>query len=97
MKTTLIRRCFLTACLTLCPIFLFAQSAEPNLDTQNLDACKAGRDTCDRSKLNPAQLADLALARRTTNLSNCRNGFDPCDRSTLTPREARHHSCSRRG
>jgi len=82
MKITL-QRCVLAACLALCPIALFAQSSE-----QNLEACKAGREACDRSKLSGAELADLARVQHIANLSNCRNGFDPCDRSKLTPREA---------
>jgi hypothetical protein len=49
------QKCLLAAGVTLWPILLFAQSSGPNPDAQNaaqnLDACKAGRDTCDRSKL----------------------------------------------
>ena len=61
MKTSL-RRCLWAqvACLSLWPILAFAQS--PDL-AQNLEACKAGSEACDQSKLSAAQLADVALAR----------------------------------
>ena len=36
------------ACLTFWPILALAQSADVG---QNLEDCKAGRDTCDRSRL----------------------------------------------
>ena len=74
------------ACLSLWPVLAFAQS--PDL-SQNLEACKAGRETCDRSRLSAPQLAEVALASHGRNVANCRNHYDSCDRSKLTASEAR--------
>src|ERR1700742_1662292 len=74
--------CFLPALLL--PIPAFAQSADL---AQNVEACKAGREVCDRSKLNSDQVADVALAAHGRNVENCRNGYDSCDRSKLSEPE----------
>ena len=47
------------ACLSLWPVLAFAQSPD---FSQNLEACKAGREACDRSKLSVPQSAEVALA-----------------------------------
>src|SRR5438552_15984215 len=70
--------------LSLCPLFAFAQSA--NL-AQNLEACKSGSESCDQSKLNAAQLTDVALAGHGRNVVNCRNGYSSCDLADLTEPE----------
>jgi len=62
----------------------FAQS---NL-AQNLEACKAGREVCDQSKLSATQLTDVALASHGRNVANCRSGYDSCDHSKLSEPEA---------
>src|SRR5579872_6141359 len=86
MKVNL-RGCLWTqlACLMLWSALSLAQSSDPR---QNLEACKAGRDTCDRSKLSPAQAAELDATSRERNVSNCRNGFDSCDHAKLTAPQA---------
>jgi hypothetical protein len=86
MKSSL-RKCFgaLVTCLSLWPILAFVQSSDL---AQNLETCKAGRDTCDPSRLTPSEAADGALAAHVRNVVNCRNGYDPCDRSKLTEPEA---------
>jgi len=73
--------CTHVACLSLWPILAFAQS--PDL-SQDLEACKAGSEACDPSKLSAAQETDVALARHARNVANCRNGRDSCDHSQLT-------------
>src|SRR4029077_5030208 len=78
------------ACLSLWPVLAFAQSpglAQNDLG-QNLEACKAGREICDQSKMSPSQLADLTLVLHLRNVANCRNGYDSCDRSKLSDPEA---------
>jgi hypothetical protein len=86
VKSTL-RKCFgaLVACLSLWPILAFAQSSDL---AQNVAECKAGRDTCDRSKLSQSEATDVALAAHFRNVVNCRNGYDPWERSKLTEPEA---------
>jgi hypothetical protein len=85
MRTTFRRFLLAHACLSLWPILLLAQSSDLS---QNLEACKAGREPCDQSKLSPAQMTDVTSARHGRNIVNCRNGYDTCDRSKLTEREA---------
>ena len=46
-------------CLSLWPILGFGQSSDLS---RNLDACKSGSESCDRSKLSAAQLADVTFA-----------------------------------
>src|SRR5277367_6476989 len=74
------------ACLGLClsPILAFAQSPEAAL---NLEACKTGRESCDRSSLSASQLGEVAFAAHGRNVANCRNGYDSCDRSKLSEPE----------
>ena len=74
MKATL-QKCLLApvACLSLWPILAFAQASDP---VQNLADCKAGGESCDRSRLSPSQLSDVAFARHGRNISDCRNGYD---------------------
>src|SRR5579863_9645449 len=59
MKVSL-RKCFgvQAACLCLWPILAFAQSSDLS---QNLADCKAGRDTCDRSRLSQSEVSRPAL------------------------------------
>ena len=85
MKTSL-WKCFgaQVVCLSLWPILAFAQSADLS---QNLAACKAGRDACDRSKLGQSGATGAALAVHAQNVVNCRSGSDSCDRSKLTEPE----------
>jgi len=82
-----LRRCLWAqlACLVLWPALALPQSSDP---VQNLEACKAGRDACDGSKLSPSQTAELAATNRERNVSNCRNGFDSCDHSKLSEPQA---------
>src|ERR1039458_5523288 len=82
---TILWKCLQVACLILWPILTLAQSSN---FAQNLEACKAGRQVCDQSKLSPAQSADVALAAHGRNVANCRNRYDSCDRSKLSEREA---------
>jgi hypothetical protein len=86
MKISL-RKCLgvQVACLSLWPILSFAQSSDLS---QKLADCKAGRDTCDRSKLSQSEVNDVALAVHGRNVVNCRNGYDSCDRSKLSEPEA---------
>jgi hypothetical protein len=86
MRVTL-RKCLWAqvACLSLWPVLALAQSSDL---AQNLADCKNGRETCDRSKLNQSESADVALAGHGRNVSNCRNGYDFCDHSKLTEPEA---------
>jgi len=86
MRVTL-RKCLLAqvACLSLWPVLAFAQSSDL---AQNLADCKNGRETCDRSKLNQLESADVALAGHVRNVSDCRNGYDFCDHLKLTEPEA---------
>jgi hypothetical protein len=81
-----LKKCFgaLVACLSLLPVLAFAQSSDL---AENLDACKAGRDTCERSRLTPSEATDVVLAAHVRNVVNCRHGYDPCDRSKLTEPE----------
>ena len=72
-------------CLSLWPVLLLAQSSNV---AQNLEACKIGREACDRSKLSQAELREVALAGHGRNVVNCRNGYDSCDHSKLTEPEA---------
>jgi hypothetical protein len=53
--------------LGLSPIVALAQSSDVG---QNLEACKAARESCDRSKLSATQLADAALAAHSRNVAN---------------------------
>jgi hypothetical protein len=66
MKFSL-KKCFgaLVACLSLWPILAFAQSSDL---AQNLEACKAGRDICDRSRLTASETMDVALAAHGRNV-----------------------------
>ena len=73
------------ACLSLWSTLAFAQSSDL---AQNLDACKAGRPICDKSKLNPTESADVALAAHGRVVADCRSRYDACDRSKLSPPEA---------
>src|ERR1700688_1161205 len=73
------------ACLSLFPPLAGAQSTDAS---RNLDECRAGRSTCDHSRLNQSESADVALALHTRNVVNCRAGFDSCDRSNLSGPEA---------
>src|SRR5689334_10823717 len=86
MKAPL-RKCLLApvACLSLWPIVVLAQASEP---VQNLADCKAGRESCDHSRLSPSQSADVAFARHGRNISDCRNGYDSCDHSKLSEPES---------
>src|ERR1700689_3911695 len=72
------------AFLSLWPVLAFAQSAG---FSQNLEACKAGREACDRSKLSVPQAAEVALAAHGRNVADCRNHYDSCDRSKLSEPE----------
>src|SRR6202008_1529743 len=74
------------ACLSLClsPILAFAQSSDPS---QNLAACKAGRDSCDRSKLSQSEATEVRLAAHMRNVTNCRDGYESWDRSKLSEPE----------
>jgi hypothetical protein len=80
------RKCFgaQIACLSLWPILALAQSSDLS---QNLADCKAGRDTCDRSRLSQSQATDVALAAHGRNVVDCRNGFGSFDRSKLSEPE----------
>src|SRR5579872_7293386 len=71
-------------CLSLWSIFAFAQFSDVS---SNLENCKAGRETCDRSKLSQSEAAEVAIAVHRQNVVNCRNGYDSCDRSKLTEQE----------
>jgi len=73
------------ACTSLWPVLLFAQSSDL---VKNLEDCKYGVDTCDRSRLTPSQSAAVDLTRHGRNVSDCRNGYDSCDHSKLTEPEA---------
>jgi hypothetical protein len=73
------------ACLSLWPIFLFAQSSDL---AHNLATCTNGEKTCDRSKLSPSEADAVVLAGHGRNVSDCRNGYDSCDHSKLTEPEA---------
>jgi hypothetical protein len=72
------------ACLILWPILVCAQSSDLK---QNLDDCKNGWETCDRSRLSQSESAAVALADHRRNVSNCRDGFQTCDHSQLTQQE----------
>ncbi len=72
------------ACLSLCPVLAFAQSPD---FSQNLAACKAGREACDQSRLSAVQLTEVALANHARNVANCRNHYDSCDHSKLSEPE----------
>src|SRR5580704_8329570 len=73
------------ACLVFWQSFSLAQSSDV---VQNLAACQAGREACDRSKLSPSQTAEVDASNRERNVSNCRNGFESCDHSKLTQPQA---------
>ena len=77
--------CAQLACLILWPALSLAQSSDL---VQNLGDCKAGRVTCDRSRLSLSQAAELDATDRERNVSNCRNGFRDCDHSKLTGPQA---------
>jgi hypothetical protein len=53
------------ACLRLWPILACAQSSDLS---SNLANCKAGRDTCDRSKLSQSEAAEVALVVHRQNV-----------------------------
>jgi hypothetical protein len=72
-------------CLGLFAILACAQSSDP---AQNFPDCKAGRESCDRSRLSPAEAAEVAAAAHNQNVVNCRSGYDSCDPSKLTQPEA---------
>ena len=72
------------ACLSFWPILLCAQSS----DVQNLANCKNGWETCDRSRLNASQSAEVAASEHRRDVAKCRNGYDSCDRSKLSESEA---------
>jgi hypothetical protein len=86
VKFSLLKRfgMILSACFGFWPILLVAQ---PSDATQNLADCKNGWESCDRSKLNKSEFADVAHAEHRREVSNCRNSFQSCDRSKLTPQE----------
>src|ERR1700733_14607137 len=86
MKTSLRKLWARIAWVGLClsPVLALAQSSEV---VQNLEACNAGRESCDQSKLSAAQLADVARAAHGRNVANCRNGYASCDRSKLSEPE----------
>ncbi len=71
-------------CLGLWPLLGFGQSFDLS---GNLDACKSGSESCDRSKLSAAQLDDVAFAAHRRNVVNCRNGYSSCDLAKLTELE----------
>ena len=83
------------ACLSLWPALALAQSSDL---ARNLDACKAGRDTCNRpelrasacdySKLTPSESKVLADSEHKGNYASCVKGYSYCDRSRLTSSEA---------
>lgn len=71
-------------CLSLWPILAFGQSSDLS---RNLDACKSGSQSCDRSKLSSAQLADITSSAHARNVVNCRNVSSSCDLAKLTEPE----------
>jgi hypothetical protein len=73
------------ACLSLWPILAFAQSSDLS---SNLANCKAGHDTCDRSKFSQSEATEVTLVVHRQNVVNCRNRYDSCDRSKLTAPES---------
>jgi hypothetical protein len=75
----------LVACLSLWPILVFAQSSDVARD---LEACKNGRATCDRSKLAQSESAEVAVTEHARAVSNCRNRLKSCDPWKLTGPEA---------
>ena len=81
MKVTL-RKFLWTAGFSLWPILSLAQSSDL---VQNLADCKSARETCDRARLSPKELAEVTLAQHARNVSQCRNGYDSCDHSKLSP------------
>jgi len=85
MKVSL-RKCFgvSVGCFSFWSILAFAQSSDL---TSNLANCKAGRETCDRSKLSQSEATEVAVAVHRQNVVNCRNGYHSCDRSKLTEPE----------
>jgi len=48
----------------------------------NLQACKQGRISCDRSRLTLSELTEVARADHARNVSDCRNAFASCDPSS---------------
>jgi hypothetical protein len=56
---------------------------------RNLSACKAGKESCDYSKLTAPEAKVLADAEHKRNYAACLKGHGYCDASRLTPAEAR--------
>ena len=52
---------------------------------RNLTDCKAGRETCQYSKLTGPETGALTDAEQVRNYRACLKGFGYCDRSRLTP------------
>jgi hypothetical protein len=66
-------------------VLLLAGAPDP---AANLQACKQGRPSCDRSQLTLSDLTEVARADHARNVSDCRNKLASCDPSRLNPAEA---------
>jgi hypothetical protein len=72
-------------CLGFWPVLLLAGAPDP---AANLQACKQGRPSCDRSQLGQQETIEVDLALHTRNMAECRGGGEGCDYSLLSPPEA---------
>jgi hypothetical protein len=67
------------------PVLSFAQLSD---HAQILAACKAGRESCDRSKLSWTELAEVIASDHGRNVADCRGGLESCNHSNLSAQEA---------
>ena len=51
---------------------------------RNVSDCDDGMQSCDRSKLTPAEARDSSTAERLRNIADCKDGVGNCDHSQLT-------------
>jgi hypothetical protein len=63
---------------------LFAQTSEPN---NNLEACKSGFQSCDRTLLTDQQSDELRSDTHRRTVADCRAGIGLCNQSALTEPE----------